>query len=241
MTAAHENPLRIDLVSGPTGEGTVDDYELFYARRVLGHLKTVIGRQGLLDLLADDLKKGEAFLRESAEKSKGEVRPATTVLAVTGLLAAEFNEWMDQAVNDEATMLAAQPEHFVMDGRPDGTVHLVENFGPHICSCIVAFGEGAEWAATVPEFLPEADYPFKKIATIKLEDGTMVGRVLSQFGDTTDGFSASVSIYFPAACPDELFEHHRRHLAVEFTNWIKAAAAAAPDLRRTAAPAAPRN
>lgn len=225
MTAASKSALRIDLVSGPRGEGAVDDYELFSARRVLRHVKNLIGRQGLLDLLADDTTEGEAFLREAAKKSNGEVRPATTVLAVTGLTAAKFNAWMDEAVKDEATMLAGQPEHFVIDGRPDGTVHLVENFGPHICSTIVAFGEGSDWAITVPEFLPEAEYPYKKIATIKLADGTTVGRVLSQFGDTDDGFSASMSIYFPAACPEELFEHHRRHLAVEFTNWIRAAAA----------------
>lgn len=226
MATEHSKPLRIDLKSGPTGGNSVADYELFYARRALAHMKKVIGRQGLLDLLADDLKEGEDFLREYAEKSNGEVRPATTVLAVTGMTASEFTDWMDQAVTNEATMLAAHPEHFVMDGRADGTVHLVENFGPHICSCIVAFGEGSQWAPTAPEFLPDADYPYKKIATIKLADGTIVGRVLSQFGDTEDGFTASLSIYFPAACPDDLFEHHRRHLAVEFSNWIRAAAAA---------------
>ena len=226
MTVANTAPLRIDVVSGPTGQVTVDDYELFYARRALAHLKTLLGSQGLLNLLADDLKNGEAFLREAVEKSNGEIRPATTVLAVTGLTAAEFSAWMDEAAMNQDTMLAAHPEHFVMDGRPDGTLHLVENFGPHICSCIVAFGEGADWAATAPERLADATYPHKTIATIKLTDGTTVGRVLSQFGDTGDGFSASMSIYFPAACPDDLIEHHRRHLAVEFTNWIRAAAAA---------------
>jgi hypothetical protein len=221
--------LHIDVVSGPTDHGTVNDYELFYARRALRRLKTRLGRQGLLDLLANDIEKGNAFIRQAAENSNGEFRPATTVLAVTGLTAGEFMSWLDAKTSDEAAMLAAQPEHFAMDGRPDGTVLLVENFGPHVCSCTVAFGRDVEWAAGAAEFLPDDQYPVKKISTLELDDGTLIGRVLSQFGDTDDGFSASMSIYFPAACPEELIEHHRRHLAVEFTNWITAAAAARPN------------
>jgi len=51
-----------------------------------------------------------------------------------------------------------------------------------------------------------------------------VGRMLTQFGDTAEGFNASLTAYFPTACPEDVFEHHRQHLAVEFRNWIVAAA-----------------
>lgn len=220
-----ESPV-ISIVAGPTAGGTAEDYEIFYARRALHRLKNLIGHQGLLDLLADDIAEGNAALREYATKSNGEIRAATTVLAVTGFTAGEFMGWLDENTDDEAIMLAAHPEHYATAARPDQTLFLVENFGSHLCSCVVAFGRGTKWAATSPEYLPEDRYPIKKIASIELEDGTPIGRVLSQFGDTEDGFSASLSIYFPAASPEELVEHHRRHLAVEFTNWITAAAAA---------------
>ena len=80
-----------------------------------------------------------------------------------------------------------------------------------------------EWAADAPELLPEADFPFKKITNLLLDDDTVIGRVLSQFGDTDDGFTASLTVYLPVSCPDEVLEHHRRHFAVEFRNWFTAA------------------
>lgn len=218
----------VELISGPTGTGTVDDFELFYARRALRRLKSLIGRQGLLDLLADEIEQGNAFLREHALTSNGDFKSATTVLGVQGLNAAEFVGWMEDAVRDEPTMLAAQPEHYVTAGQTDGTVHIVENLGPHVCSFFFHFDQHVEWAAGVPELLPESDYPFKKITNLFLQDGTVVGRVLSQFGDTDEGFNANLTVYFPASCPEEISEHHRRHFAVEFSNWVKAAAAARP-------------
>ncbi|MFJ8445410.1 hypothetical protein [[Kitasatospora] papulosa] len=48
-----------------------------------------------------------------------------------------------------------------------------------------------------------------------LADGTVVGRALPQFGDTTE---------VPALCRQDVLEPHLRHHAVEFRNWIVAAA-----------------
>jgi hypothetical protein len=228
MTDRRTMSFAVELVSGPTGTGSIDDFELFYARRALRRLKALIGRQGLLELLADEIKRGNDFLREHALMSKGSFKSATTVLAVQGLKAAEFVGWMDEIVSDEAAMLAAQPEHYVMTGQADETVHIVENLGPHICSFLFHFGKNVDWAAQASELLPDSDYPFKKITNLFFSDGTVVGRVLSQFGDTDEGFNANLTVYFPATCPEEIFEHHRRHFAVEFSNWAKAAAAARP-------------
>jgi len=228
MTDRRTMSFAVELVSGPTGPGSVDDFELFYARRALRRLKGLIGRQGLLDLLADEIEHGNAFLREHALSSNGNFKSATTVLAVQGLKAAEFVGYMDDIVTDEPAMLAAQPEHYVMAGQADERVHIVENLGPHVCSFLFHFGKNVEWAAQASELLPESHYPYKKVTNLFLPDGTVVGRVLSQFGDTDEGFSANLTVYFPATCPEELFEHHRRHFAVEFSNWVTAAAAARP-------------
>ncbi|MFE5550199.1 hypothetical protein ACFQ71_41605 [Streptomyces sp. NPDC056534] len=47
---------------------------------------------------------------------------------------------------------------------------------------------------------------------------------------TTALFCAGLMLFlafsFPVSCPDEVLDHHLRHYAVEFRNWIVAAAAA---------------
>lgn len=222
-------PVTVTLASGPAGPGSIDDFELFYARRVLSRLRTRLGRQGLLDLLAEDIEEGNAFLRESARVSGGDFTVGTTVLTTRGLTSGEFLAWMDRAfVADENALLAAHPEHFVMAPEADGSFHVVENIGPHVCSFYMG-GWGTDamaWAADADELLPESEFPHKMSSNLFLADGTVVGRALTQFGDTADGFTAGLTVYVPTACPGEVLEHHLRHYAVEFRNWIHAAAAA---------------
>ncbi|WP_327119662.1 hypothetical protein OG206_24685 [Streptomyces sp. NBC_01341] len=57
-------------------------------------------------------------------------------------------------------------------------------------------------------------------------DGTVVGRALTQFGDTADGFTASLTVYLPTERPQDVLEQHLRHYAAEFRNRIVAAASA---------------
>jgi len=222
-------PVTVTLVAGPTGTGSIDDFELFYARRALDRFRTRLGRQGLLDLLAADIEEGNAFLRESARTSDGSFKAGTTVLETRGLTSAAFLAWMDKAFagDDESVLLAAHPEHYVMGTDAVGA-RVVENIGPHVCSFYMG-GWGTDamaWAADADELLPESEFPRKMSSNLFLADGTVVGRALIQFGDTPDGFTASLTVYFPATCPDDVLEHHLRHYAVEFRNWIIAAAAA---------------
>jgi uncharacterized protein len=216
----------VDLLSGPTAPGSIDDFELQHARRVLAQLKAAIGREGLLELLSPDIKSGVDFLRDMAEQSKGELRPATTMLRVKGLKATPFLHWLDGQFDKEAVMLAAEPDHFVVAPHADARVTIVETLGEYVCQIhLPPYDGAATWdAAVVDELLPESEYQFRRIARITLPDRTLVGRMLTQFGDTAEGFNASLTAYFPTACPEDVFEHHRQHLAVEFRNWIVAAA-----------------
>ncbi len=221
-------PVTVTLESGPTGSGSIDDFELFYARRALDRFRTLLGRQGLLDLLAADIEKGNAFLRESARTSDGRFKAGTTALAAKGLTSGAFLAWMDKAfAGDESALLAAHPEHYVM-GTDDIGARVVENIGPHVCSFYMG-GWGTDamaWAEDAQELLPESEFPRKMSSNLFLADGTVVGRALIQFGDTAEGFTANLTVYFPVMCPDEVVDHHLRHYAVEFRNWIVAAAAA---------------
>ncbi|MFC8130778.1 hypothetical protein [Streptomyces sp. NPDC057302] len=221
--------VTVTLEAGPTGAGSIDDFELFYARRALDRFRARLGRQGLLDLLAADIEEGNAFLRDSARASEGSFTAGTTVLAARGLTSGAFLAWMDKAFSgDESALLAAHPEHYVMAPGADGAFNVVENIGPHVCSFYMGgWGTSAlAWAADVDELLPESEFPHKMSSNLFLADGTVVGRALTQFGDTADGFTASLTVYVPTTCPQDVLEHHLRHYAVEFRNWIVAAAAA---------------
>jgi hypothetical protein len=214
------------LVSGPTASGDVDDFELQHARRVLARLKAAIGREGLLELLKPDIKLGVEFLHEMAVRSEGRLKPATTMLAIRGLKATQFLHWLDGQFDNEVVMLAAEPDHFVIAPNQTARVTIVETLGEYVCQIhLPPYDGAATWdPAVVDELLPESEYQFRRIARITLPDGTLVGRMLTQFGDTPEGFNASLTAYFPASCPEDVFEHHRQHLAVEFRNWIIAAA-----------------
>ena len=219
-------PASVELVSGPTAPGGLADFELAHARLVLAQLKDLLGRQGLLELLAAETEKGNAYLRDMAELSRGELRATTIVLQARGIKAAPFLQWLGKAFDDEPALLAAEPDHYAMFLNPDSTVSVVERLGLHASRVLLpAFGKAVSWTAdTASHLLPESQYPFRRIADITLGDGTIVGRMLNQFGDTDEGFTAHITAFFPAACPEEFFEHHRQHIAVEFANWIKAAA-----------------
>lgn len=217
----------VDLVAGPTRAGAVDDFELAHARTALARLKGLIGREGLLDLLATEIEEGNAFLKKMARDSQGVFRSATTALAVRGIKSAQFLHWLDNSFGNEAVLLAAEPGHYVIARKPDSKVTVVEQLGTHICHIeLPAYDATMSWAAeTADEMLPESQYPIRRIAPIRLPDGTLVGRLLHQFGDTDEGFNANLTVYFPVSCPEDFFEEHRQHLAVEFRNWITAAAA----------------
>ncbi|MFD0260406.1 hypothetical protein ACFXKJ_36055 [Kitasatospora indigofera] len=222
-------PVTVTLEAGPAGSGSIDDFELFYARRALDRFRTLLGRQGLLDLLAADIEEGNAFLRESARTSGGSFKAGTTVLATKGLTSAAFLAWMDEAfAGDERALLMAHPEHYVM-GTDSVGARVVENIGPHIADFYMG-GWGTDamaWAEDAAELLPESGFPRKMSSNLFLADGTVIGRALIQFGDTADGFTANLTVYFPVTCPDDVLDHHLRHYAVEFRNWIVAAGARA--------------
>ncbi|MGW7274429.1 hypothetical protein ACWGH5_28335 [Streptomyces sp. NPDC054864] len=221
--------VTVTLEAGPAGPGSIDDFELFYARRALDRFRARLGSQGLLDLLAADIEEGNAFLRECARTSDGKFNAGTTVLQAHGLTSAEFLTWMNGAFasDDPRPLLAAHPEHYVM-GHDDIGARVVENIGPHVCSFYMGgWGTSAmAWAENADELLPESEFPRKMSSNLFLEDGTVVGRALIQFGDTAEGFTANLTVYFPTSCPKDVLDHHLRHYAVEFRNWMVAAAAA---------------
>lgn len=214
--------IDIAVVAGPTSPGTTADWELFFARRALANLKSRLGQQTLLELLEPDIAASASTLKAWADSSRGQWRAALTQLQVRGISASEFVAYFMSITGEQPKLLAAQPEHFVLDETGNGPSHVirvVENLGRYISDFYITF-TGEDQA--VAELNP--DYPTRMIGSVALADGTTIGHALHQFRETTDGFDALLAIYFPAAAPEEFIEGHRQHLAVEFTNWIVGAA-----------------
>jgi hypothetical protein len=86
--------VSVQVFDGPTKVGSVDDYELFFARRALGLIKKRLGLQRILKLLAADIAEGDEFLRNLLAESNSEWIPAATELRVDGLDWAHFGNWM---------------------------------------------------------------------------------------------------------------------------------------------------
>lgn len=206
-------------VSGLATEGTVAEFELLFARRALAKLKSRLGRERLIELLTPDTDECEDQFSAWLSQSDGVFRPAMIDMRVTGLSATEFLAYFDSIRREEPKMLAAHPEHFVI-AFTEGGFDVIENIGPHISRFDVHFTDADHAVET-----PLADFPIRMVGHYAARDGTVESHVLHQFRETSDGFDAKLAIYYPAAAPDEVIEGHRQHLAVEFSNWVFAAAA----------------
>lgn len=73
---------------------------------------------------------------------------------------------------------------------------------------------------------PDPSYPIQIVGEAPLRDGLAIGGVHHQFQQEGDGFRALLTVEFPGRVPMRIIAQHRWHLAMEFSNWIEAAAAA---------------
>ena len=123
------------------------------------------------------------------------------------------------AVNDEATMIDAMPDHYLLRGLPDGRQEVVEATGgsPTPTRFLVDY-------SSLDRLRTPADpaYPVQVAGQAVLDDGMVIGGVRHQFRDTDGALEALLTVEFPGAMPAPLIGAHRWHLAVEFRNWVTA-------------------
>lgn len=163
----------------------------------------------------------EESVRQSKNLMAGNVdndfQPARVQISFKGLKAEQFLHWFHAVCSkDPFLLLDAQPEHYVFASDENGNQRVVENIGENINSFGITFQPPSH-----PNVLKDVceDYPFKMSGFGHSDEGEPSGYVLHQFKNTEDGFDADLGIYFPASAPADMFEQHRQHLVVEFTNW----------------------
>ena len=209
------------LDGAPLDDRGIRDAELARARHALAYLKDRIGNEGIRDLLAGDVEASARQARAWVEAAGGRWRRGVAELVVPGPPAADFHCWYERAMTErrEAVLRSGHPEHFVLSPE-NGGVEVIENVGETDLPWRIFY------RALPGDAFPtrwDADYPVRFGAEIVDRDGLRVGYTMHQAHDAADGMHLHMRTLRPEAAPKELVDRHLRHLAIEVTDWTRAA------------------
>lgn len=182
--------------------------------------KMALGGDGIRRRLARELELSDLMSRTTARLSRGKRIMSVCELHVTGGNAAEFVEWFNDTERPdyEHSMIAACPDHFLIQTVPDGTQEVIETTGgsPMATRFLVDYTDHSGLASVAD---PGSDVEAAGIAIS--ETGGPIGGVRHEFRDEPGGFHARLCVEFPLLIAPHMISQHRWHLAVEFSNWIE--------------------
>lgn len=115
-------------------------------------------------------------------------------------------------------MIAAHPDHFLIDTAADGRQEVVETTGgsPLATRFLVDYGDTSP--LTTPS---DPAFPVEAAGVARMDSGLAIGGVRHEFRDEPGGFHARLCVEFPALTAPHMIAQHRWHLACEFSNWIE--------------------
>jgi hypothetical protein len=202
--------------------------DLKTTRKALVARKLELGQEALERQLERELRLSAWGGRAVAAVSRGRRRLCTIELRGSGGSAEAMPAFYKQAMEagDEAALLAACPDHYVLRAVGEGRELVVETMGgsPLAAGIFLADAERSEMQTQA-----DPSFPVQWVAVGRIgESGPVAGAIRHQFRDGPDGFRARLTGEFPIATPPWLIREHRWHLACEFSNWIEAANAFHP-------------
>lgn len=193
-------------------------------RRELLERKLALGHAGLRALLARGLWWSERVTRFGVRVSGKRRRYSVCEIAVSHGSAESFARWFEDRnmLNDERAMLDACPDHYIIARDDQGRQLVVETTGgsPLPGEFTIDYDDVSSLHTA-----PDPAYPLQVAGVARLADGLAIGGVRHQFRQEGEGFRARLTVEFPGAVPKHMIAQHGWHLAVEFSNWIEAAAA----------------
>ncbi|MGW4129198.1 hypothetical protein [Amycolatopsis japonica] len=197
----------------PTGE-------LSLMRTAFADAKLELGPDEIRRRLGRDIRRADAVARTSTHLSRGRRVTSTCDLFVRGAgTAAEFLAWFDDTGRDDyaRSMIAANPDHFLIDTAPDGRQEVIETTGgsPLATRFLVDYTDTAEIVTH-----RDAAFPLEASGVARSGSGLAIGGVRHEFRDHADGFHAHLCVEFPRLTMPTMVTQHRMHLACEFSNWI---------------------
>ncbi|MEV6657281.1 hypothetical protein [Nocardia fluminea] len=203
--------------------GRALDAPLDVQREALTAMKTELGHAGIYAMLKRDLAISERMARIGVATSRGRAKYSVTRLEVPHYCAQRFADWFNNltTANAEVDMVAANPDHYLARGLPDGRQEVVETTGGSPTASRFLIDYSRTEALTIPI---DPDYPIQIAGQALLDDGLVIGGVRHQFRDRDGTLEALLTVQFPGNLPDRLIYQHQWHLADEFSNWMIAAA-----------------
>lgn len=191
-------------------------------RQALVAKKLELGHERLGRLLARELRWSERAARLASGLSRGRWRLCTVELTGLGGSGEAMPQWYQRAMEagDEAPLIAACPDHYVLcagDDRLETVIEIVGGTPPAVQIFLDQNDTAALTSRTDPAF------PVQWLAVARNSAGRPIGGIRHQFRDEPNGFRARLTAEFPAATPAQVVRGHRWHLACEFSNWIETA------------------
>jgi hypothetical protein len=209
------------------GMGAPPD-DLDARRAALVARKLELGHEEIERRLARQIAMAARSSRLMSALSRGGRRLCTVELRGSGGSAEATPAFYRAAMDagDEAPLLAASPDHWVLCKRDDGIQQVIETTGGSPLASRILLDENELGPIDTPA---DPSFPVQRVSFGRSRlDGPPAGALRHQFRDEPDGaFAARLTIEFPRVTPRRLVDAHRRHLACEFSNWIEAASAVA--------------
>jgi hypothetical protein len=196
---------------------------LDYRRQALVEKKLELGHAGLEARLERELRWSQRSEPLLVGASFGRRRLCTVRLLGSGGSAEAMPAFYRAAMEagDEASLLAACPDHYILHKDSEGTQRVIETIGGSPLAAQVLLDEEDTSTATTS---PDPSFPEQWVAVGRNRPGGRpAGAIHHQFRDEPHGFTAILTGEFPAATPPNMIRAHRWHLACEFSNWIEAA------------------
>jgi hypothetical protein len=196
-------------------------------REALVARKLELGHAEIERRLARQMAMATRSSRVMSALSRGGRRLCVVELRGTGGSAEAVPAFYKAAMDsgDEAPLLAAAPDHWILRKRDDGIQQVIETTGGSPLASRIYLDENEVGPISTPA---DPSFPVQWVALGRARlDGPPAGALRHQFRDEPGGaFTARLTIEFPRVTPARFVNEHRRHLACEFSNWIEAASAA---------------
>ncbi|KAI0112255.1 hypothetical protein GGR51DRAFT_508638 [Nemania sp. FL0031] len=222
--------LPVTVIEGASKD--LNSIELPQANQAILLFRSRLGENATNALIAPDVAAADVFWHNTLANSTGTFVGATT--RAQGYAPRSFFNATTVArwfyfggtgwPND---FLASSPEHYLsLSGPgvrdPQAAIESIENWGPGPITYFKGIPEPK------PDFipaLPEFPAAYQAPLALHLKDGTVFAHTLTAFRDLPSGHGVEIfqGIWIPDSAPPEVLQGLRKHITVEFSNWLKLA------------------
>lgn len=188
----------------------------------LTEIKLSMSYEEIVSCIRVKLALGRIRMKLAAMLSGKKRRTSVTTIFSQGITVEALSGIIDALMMEDCAVyrrvnLGVYPDHYALIPHGD-TLEVIETAGntPVPTQFFITFQD--ETGIQEPRDL---SYPFQSAGVARLKDGTVIGGVRHQFRNTAAGIEVRTLVEFPGICPQTIVKAHEKHLAVEWSNWIK--------------------